>query len=163
MKLVLDRIIGTLSVILLAVMSAMGCWQVFTRFVLGSPSTVSEEFLRFSLIWLTMLGAGYVYGQKRHLAIVFIARKFPKKSQFVINLIVELFAILFSVLILIMGGITALQNAAGQVSPSLRLPMEYLYLSLPVGGVLFLIYSLIGIVEIFSNNRRVQTEEKPED
>ena len=149
LKKILDKVIGTFSVILLAVMTFMGCWQVFTRFVLDNPSTFSEEFLRFSLIWLTMIGRAYVYGRKKHLAIVFIVRKFPKKVKPIIDLLVEAFVMLFSVVIFIMGGMNAFQNAVGQVSPALRIPMEYLYLCLPVGGVLFLLYSLIGIVEFF--------------
>lgn len=159
MKDILDKIIGMSSAILLAVMAIMACWQVFTRFVLDNPSTFSEEFLRYSLIWLTMIGGAYVYGKKKHLAIVFIARKFPKGAQKIVSLTVELFTIVFAVAIMIIGGMTAYENAIGQVSPSLGMPVQYLYLSLPVGGVLFLFYSLIGMIEIFKKNKTISNED----
>ncbi|MBM4761492.1 TRAP transporter small permease [Bacillus sp. B15-48] len=154
MKKLLDKVVGTFSVVLLAAMVVMALWQVFTRFILNSPSTFTEEFLRFSLIWLTMVGGAYVLGQKKHLAIVFFARKLPQKSQLAVTLLVEAFVILFAVVIMILGGMTAFQNAMGQVSPSLRMPMEYLYLSLPVGGVMFLLYSLLDIAKVFSDRKR---------
>lgn len=159
MKNILDKTIGTFSVILLAVMTIMGCWQVFTRFVLDNPSTVSEEFLRFSMIWLTMIGSAYVYGKRKHLAIIFVVRLFPKKIQTVVYFLVEAFVMLFAIVIFIMGGMTAFQNAIGQVSPSLRMPMEYVYLCLPVGGVLFLLYSLVNIIEFFKGDKNLDQEE----
>ncbi|WP_411248534.1 TRAP transporter small permease subunit, partial [Shouchella clausii] len=34
-------------------MVLVAIWQVFSRYVLNAPSTFSEEFLRYSLIWVT--------------------------------------------------------------------------------------------------------------
>jgi TRAP-type C4-dicarboxylate transport system permease small subunit len=159
MRNIIDRVTEILTSSLMIIMVIAACWQVFTRFVLNSPSTVSEEFLRYSLIWLTMVGAANAYGKKKHLAVIFIARKFPDKIQMLINLLVEVIVLLFSI-ILILGGTKAFQNAVGQVSSALGMPMEYLYLSLPVGGVLFLFYSLINIAEHFKRNKLVAQERK---
>lgn len=61
-------------------MVIVAIWQVFTRYVLNSPSTISEELLRYSLIWVSMLGAAYAFGNKKHIAIEFIIEKLsPKK------------------------------------------------------------------------------------
>lgn len=160
MRKILDRTTEVFTITLMSVMVLIAIWQVFTRFVLDSPSTVSEEFLRFSLIWLTMVGGAYVYGKNQHLAVVFLARKFPQKSQIFITLFVEACVMVFSIAILILGGFTAFQNAVGQVSPALRLPMEYLYLSLVVGGVLFLLYSIINLTELIIKKRHKQIPEE---
>jgi TRAP-type C4-dicarboxylate transport system permease small subunit len=136
-------------------MVLVACWQVFTRFVLNTPSTVSEEFLRYSLIWLTMVGSAYAYGKKKHLAVVFIARKIPAKYQIVVHLLVEAIVLLFIGVILIFGGMKANQNAVGQVSSALGMPMEYLYLSLIVSGVLFLFYSIIHIKDYFTKHKQI--------
>ena len=77
-----------------------------------------------------------------------------------IGLFVEACVMFFSIVILILGGTNAFKNAIGQVSPALRLPMEYLYLSLVVGGVLFLIYSLINLYELIIKKRHKQTPEE---
>lgn len=52
----LNKILEILLGIVVAVMVAGCFWQVFTRFVLNSPSKYTEELLRYLLIWMTMLG-----------------------------------------------------------------------------------------------------------
>lgn len=155
MRKIVDRVTAFLTCSLMIVMVLIACWQVFTRFVLNAPSTVSEEFLRYALIWLTMIGSAYAYGKKKHLAVVFIARKIPGKYQFFLHLLVEAFVLLFIVVILLFGGTKAYQNAIGQVSSALGMPMEYLYLSLIVAGILFLFYSMFHIKEYFTNNKKI--------
>ncbi|MGG0717724.1 TRAP transporter small permease [Robertmurraya massiliosenegalensis] len=155
MKKIVDGLTAFLTCSLMIVMVLVACWQVFTRFVLGSPSTVSEEFLRYALIWLTMIGSAYAYGKKKHLAVIFVARKIPEKYQIFVNLIVEAFVLLFIVVILLFGGSKAYQNAVGQVSSALGIPMEYLYLSLIVSGVLFLFYSVLNLAEYFKKHKKL--------
>ncbi|WP_273122408.1 TRAP transporter small permease [Bacillus weihaiensis] len=150
-----DRVTAFLTCTLMIVMVLIACWQVFTRFVLNSPSTVSEEFLRYALIWLTMLGSAYAYGKKKHLAVVFVARKIPEKYQIVVKLLVEAVVLVFIVVILLFGGTQAYQNAVGQVSSALGMPMQYLYLSLIVSGVLFLFYLILHVKEYFTKEEQI--------
>ncbi|MCC3359523.1 TRAP transporter small permease [Bacillus sp. REN16] len=155
MRKMIDRVTAFLTCSLMAVMVIVALWQVFTRFILNSPSTVSEEFLRYSLVWLTMVGSAYAYGKKKHLAVVFLARKVPQKFQLFLNLLVEAFVLVFIVAILLFGGTKAYQNAVGQVSSALGMPIQYLYLSLIVAGILFLFYSIIQIKEYFTNHKEI--------
>ena len=150
MRRIVDKVTAFLTCSLMIVMVLVACWQVFTRFVLNSPSTVSEEFLRYSLIWLTMVGSAYAYGKKKHLAVVFVARKVPEKYQLYLNLLVEAFVLVFIAVILLFGGTKAYQNAVGQVSSALGMPMQYLYLSLIISGVLFLFYLILHIKDYFT-------------
>lgn len=147
MRRVIDKTMEYLTSILLAVMVIVATWQVFTRFVLNDPSTVSEEFLRYSLVWLTLIGSAYAHGKNKHLAVLFAVRKLSKKAQSIVGILIEVIIILFSVIVLILGGSNAMQNAIGQISSAMQLPMEYLYLSLPVGGVLFIFYAILHIFD----------------
>lgn len=52
----IDKIIQVLSTIIMGVMVIAVCWQVITRYILNNPSTVTEEALRYLLIWVTMVG-----------------------------------------------------------------------------------------------------------
>ena len=54
---IINKILGTVISVLVAVMVLACCWQVITRFLLNDPSQWTEEFLRYALIWMTMLGA----------------------------------------------------------------------------------------------------------
>ena len=49
MKKFIDRITEILTSSLLAFMVLVAIWQVFTRFVLQNPSTVTEEMLGMAL------------------------------------------------------------------------------------------------------------------
>ena len=60
---IINKILGTVISVLVAVMVLACCWQVITRFLLNDPSQWTEEFLRYALIWMTMLGAPYAYGK----------------------------------------------------------------------------------------------------
>lgn len=142
----IDKVTEILTSFLMIAMVLVACWQVFTRFILNSPSVISEEFLRYALIWLTMVGAAEAYGKNKHLAVLFVARKFAKRTQTIIYMLVDVSVVAFSILIMIQGGIRTFQNAMGQVSSAMQLPMEYLYLSLPVGGVLFLFHAIVHII-----------------
>lgn len=158
MRKTIDTITRIFTTSLMAIMVVVACWQVFTRFILQAPSTISEEFLRFSLIWLTMIGGAYVYGLKKHIAIIFIAKKIPKTKQIYVQILVELCVLVFAIVILLMGGLNAFTNAIGQVSPSLRMPMEYLYLCLPVGGALFVIYAIFHLIDHVKEHKQLKEE-----
>ena len=67
LKKAVDKTIECLTSTLMAVMVFVAIWQVFTRYILNSPSTFSEEFLRYSLIWISMLGGAYAFWKKKAL------------------------------------------------------------------------------------------------
>lgn len=159
MRDIVDRITAFLTCSLMVAMVLVACWQVFTRFVLNAPSTLSEEFLRYSLIWLTMLGSAYAYGQKKHLAVVFVARKIPKKYKLYVDLLVEIIVLAFILVVLLYGGTQAYQNSVGQVSSALNMPTQYLYLSVIIAGVLFLFYAVIHIIEHFHNDKKMKYDQ----
>lgn len=77
MRKIIDKVIEVLCTIIMGVMVVAVCWQVFTRFVLKNPSTVTEEMLRYLLVWTTMVGAAYAYGRRKHLSIGVVAKKLP--------------------------------------------------------------------------------------
>lgn len=78
---ILDKILETVLGLMVAVM-VLGCfWQVFTRFILNSPSKYTEELLRYLLIWMTMIGVPYAFGKDRHLSINLVTRGFSEKAS----------------------------------------------------------------------------------
>lgn len=146
MKKLLDNVTEVLMCILLTSMVLAASWQVFTRFVLNSPSTLTEEFLRYSLIWLTMIGGAYAFGKGKHVAMLFLIRKFSKDVQSKVGIIVDITVAIFAIIILIYGGAVTFNNAIGQVSAALGMPMQFLYLSLIVSGVLMFFYTVSNII-----------------
>lgn len=139
---VLNRILEILLGVVVAVM-VVGCfWQVFTRFVLNSPSKYTEELLRYLLIWMTMLGVPYAYGRDSHLSINLVTRSFSEKGLLMTKIAIEILILFLSIFVMIAGGWIVTMNSSGQISPALHMPMELYYLCVPIGGVMMVIYCL---------------------
>lgn len=139
---IINKILGWLIAFLVGVMVLGCCWQVITRFLLNNPSKYTEEFLRYALIWMTMLGVPYAYGQERHISINIVTKTFSQKGSLITKMFIEIVVMILCITVFIIGGIMVTANSAGQISPALQLPMPLYYVGLPICGVLTLIYSL---------------------
>ncbi|MDP7572961.1 MAG: TRAP transporter small permease subunit, partial [Myxococcota bacterium] len=64
-----DRVLGTLLVVLMAASVVNVLWQVLSRYVLGSPSSFTDELARYLLVWVGLLGSAYAAGQRLHVAV----------------------------------------------------------------------------------------------
>jgi TRAP-type C4-dicarboxylate transport system permease small subunit len=156
---VLNRIIEVLIAVLIVLMVAGNFWQIFTRFVLNNAADWTEEFLRYALIWLTMLGVPYAYGKNQHIAIEFITNKFSVRGKAIDEIFIQILILLISVFVLIGGGIMVTMNAVGQRSAALNLPMQFYYLGVPICGVLMIIYTVPKLIEQI----KILKENKKED
>jgi TRAP-type C4-dicarboxylate transport system permease small subunit len=153
---VLNKILETILALLVALM-VLGCfWQIFTRFVLNNPSKWTEELLRYTLIWLTMLGVPYAYGQEKHISINFIARTFQPKNSLLTKIGIEILIIALSVFVMIAGGWMVTVNAAGQISPAMQIPMEIYYICVPICGVLMVVYSVERLIRFAKELKEVK-------
>ncbi len=144
-KTTLDRTLGGLLVALIAITVVNVLWQVATRFVLGSPSSVTEELARYLLIWISILGAGYSVGQRSHLALELLPEKLEGRSQRRLQQAILLFIGLFSLLVMVVGGLRLvyLQFLLGQTSSALGWPLGAVYLVVPLAGLVMLVYVII--------------------
>ncbi len=160
---IINKILEWILAALVLVM-VLGClWQVITRFILNNPSQWTEEFLRYALIWLTMLGVPYAYGKEQHLSIGLLTNTFSKKGSLADKIFIEIIVLILSVFILVAGGCMVVANAAGQISPALHLPMEVYYLGVPICGVLMILYSgerVIRFVKELAELKNMKEEEK---
>ena len=147
MRKVIDKIIEILCTVIMGYMVLAVCWQVITRFILKNPSTLTEEILRYLLVWTTMVGGAYAYGRRKHLSINMLTKKLPHKQQKMLDIIIQVIVIVFAVVVMIMGGLHLVGTTSNQISAALHLPMPYVYASIPVGGILIIFYSLIFIME----------------
>ncbi|MBO0430843.1 TRAP transporter small permease [Enterococcus sp. DIV0660C] len=150
MKKIMNQLLEIIGAVLLFAMVGVVLWQVFSRTVLGNPNTVTEEFVRFGLVWFAMLSSAYVVGQKAHLAVTILSEKLTGTRSWVLEIVVQTLFLLFATIIMVYGGMNAVTLTMGQLSPSLGIPMGYVYLSVPVSGCLIVVYSLINLIDTFN-------------
>ncbi|MBV6645014.1 MAG: TRAP transporter small permease [Cyclobacteriaceae bacterium] len=145
-KKTIDSILGRAVAVLMAFLVFDVVWQVFSRYVLQDPSSFTDELARFLLIWVALLGAAYVTGQRMHLAIDLLPAKV--NAAWLERLIYSLVG-LFALLALVIGGIRLVNITLtlNQSSSALQLPLGYVYLALPISGMLIFFYALVEMIQ----------------
>lgn len=154
---VLNRILEILAGVSFLVMVALTCWQVFARYILGSPSTWSEELVSYMFAWASLMGASLITGERGHMNIPIVVERMNPTLQKVLGVSGELVAFLFSLVILIYGGVKISGLAMGQMTSSLNVAVGVFYVIMPVCGVVNMIYTVLNIADIC----KAKPEEKP--
>lgn len=138
----LDRVLMGANIFLFAFMVVLGTYQILVRYLLNSPSTVSEELLTYAFAWMSLLAAAYEFGQRDHMRMGFFADRLPKKYQKGLGLFSELLTLAFTGVVMIYGGIRITLLTMTQKTASLGIPMGYVYGIVPVCGCLILVYNV---------------------
>jgi len=145
----IDKILEWALIALMAANVLNVLWQIFTRFILKDSSSFTEELARYLLIWVGLLGASYVAGQKMHLAIdVFVAR-LNRRARDVAELCVQLFIFLFAAFVMVIGGfrLVVITLTLNQISAALRIKLGYIYTVLPLSGLIIMFYAFVFLME----------------
>ncbi len=140
----IDKIIEVVLVALMSILVIDVLWQVFSRYVLTAPSSFTDELAGFLLIWVGLLGAAYVAGKNEHLAIDLMLQKMKgikkRRLQTIINMVVGVFALF----VMVFGGCWLVYTRfyLGVNSAALALPLGYVYVIVPISGILIIYYSI---------------------
>lgn len=147
-KRLLERILAHLLVVLMSLMVLNVLWQVFSRYVVGEPSAFTDELSRFLMIWLGLLGTAYVSGKNGHVAIDVLAKRANAKSQELLKRVVSGFIILFCLAVMVTGGgwLVYTTYELKQLSPALGLQLAYVYIVIPLSGLIVVYNKLVDII-----------------
>lgn len=155
MKTILDKlekfILGILA-ILFAIMVIALFYQIIMRFIFQSANTWSEELTRYSFIWMAMLGSSIATRRSRNMDVDFLVNLMPKTLKIINSFITKSLIIAF-IMVIIIYGINLVGITLKQLSPGLRLPMAYMYASIPTGGILMLIFTIEIIINDIKNSK----------
>lgn len=145
----IDFVLKWMLVFIMGTMTLNVLWQVFTRFIMQNPSSYTEELARYMLIWLGILGAAYVAGQKMHLAIDLLSTKLSGAKKSYLEIFIQLTVFVFSLSVMFIGGIRLVQItlSLNQISAALQIPLGYVYSVLPISGALMMFYSATYIID----------------
>lgn len=143
-----DRILGMTLATIMAVMVVNVLWQVFTRFVVGTPSSFTDELARYLMIWVGVLGAAYISGRRMHVAIDILPSKLDKGRQVKLKIFISWIIIVFCFFALVIGGmrLVYITFTLGQYSPALQIPLALVYMVIPISGILIIYYKLSDIL-----------------
>ncbi len=146
---IVDRILANVLITIMGIMVLNVLWQVFSRYVLNSPSSFTDELARYLMIWVGVLGAAYVSGKNGHVAITVLPDRASEKTQKQLRQIVRGVVLLFCFFGLVVGGskLVYITYLLEQYSPALRLPLALVYLVIPLSGLVIIYYKISDILK----------------
>jgi TRAP-type C4-dicarboxylate transport system permease small subunit len=143
----IDKVVAVMLMVIMSVMVFNVTWQVFSRYVIQSPSSFTDELSRYLLIWLGMLGAAYVAGQNNHLAIDILPQRLIGEPKRRLMIVIHLVIVAFVLPVMVLGGgnLVYITFVLEQTSAALDLPLAYVYMIIPISGLLVLYYQFLEI------------------
>jgi TRAP-type C4-dicarboxylate transport system permease small subunit len=124
------------------------------RYAFNSAPSWSEELVRFLFIWCSFVAAAIGVREHIHVGVDVFVNLLPKKLIPLTEIVVNLGIMVFSGYMIYYGWDVTVMTQR-QPSPALGLPMSWVYLSVPVMGLLLIFYCSL---EIFSAWKRFAEE-----
>ena len=141
LKRILANSVEWLCMVLMVVLSIDLLLGVFSRYVLVRTFTWYDEIARGCFVWLTFLGAAVGVKRQAHFRLHIVVDRLSPRVRQAIVILLPLVVIIFAG-VLIQQGLVFLEIGKFQQTPVMGLPKAYIYVAIPIGGVLMILYSL---------------------
>ncbi len=153
----LNRLTEIAVLIIISAMAIDVFIEVIFRYVLLFPLFWTEEFARYCLVWSSLLAAGIALKRGQHIAVTFVADRFPRRIGMMAGLAGDMF-IAIMLAVILWGGICLVALTRHQLSPAMRIPMSLPYVAIPTGSAIMLFHVLTSIYrrsrEMMDSTRR---------
>ncbi|MDF1586535.1 TRAP transporter small permease [Marinimicrococcus flavescens] len=145
----LSRLSGYVAAGLILLAVLVVCQMLFVRYALGQSAIWQNEFVTFSLVAATFLGAPYVLLLRGHVNVELVPLWLGPRAKRVLGLAASLIGLVFCVLVFITSIEWWWEAWAGgwETSSVWRARLWIPYLSLPVGSLLL---SLQYVAEVWA-------------
>ncbi len=142
----LDKVTLTTASVLLVIIAVIVNWGVFCRYVLFAPLPWSEQIPKYAMIWMGFLGASVGISRSRHIGFDILVTRLPSMIRKIIIFAGHIIILFFLVMMTIYGVSFAFAVGFSSKAPMLPIPMFYLFLAVPVGGVFMILQTIIRLV-----------------
>ncbi len=144
-----QRVLGGLLGVLRGVMGIDVTWQVASRFLLGAPSSFTEELAGFLLIWIGVLGGAYCLRTGSHLGIDLLVSRLPGRARRAATIAAHVLVAAFALSTMVIGGALLVRLAfqLNQISAAMGVRVGFVYLALPLAGLLMVVFSVESIAK----------------
>ena len=143
----MNFLLSRIAAVLLSAMTLLVLYQVFTRYVLNSPSDFTEEIVRYLLIWTGFMGAAYGFCTRQHMALLLLHNKMTPEKRRLLLIFIDALIFAFALTILTVGGAKLAISARKEFSALLGISRSLVYSMAPVSGVFIMVAQIINIWE----------------
>lgn len=133
--------------------------QVIMRYFFNTSLTWSEELSRYIFIWQVWLGSSIAFVDDQHIRVDLIFSIFKsEKSQRILHLIINIIWFSFNVFLVYVGiKLLGSMSARNALSSGMRLPLVYVYATLPVSSFILAIRILLDSIDLVSGKKVLVT------
>ncbi|MDO4560139.1 MAG: TRAP transporter small permease subunit [bacterium] len=142
------KVISFLTWVLMGSMCLLIGFQILNRFAFHIPAAWSEEFCRYNFVWLTMVASAKAMHDRQQLAVdimPYLLEHRPRLKNSV-KLFAQILA-LFFLAVIFKQTIFFCLNSIGTACLTVRMPILYVYIILPIGFLSMLLFELKNAVE----------------
>ena len=142
------KILGVVITLLFILMTLVGTYQIVTRYFFNRPSTISEELLTYSFTWMSLRASAYVFGRRDHMRMGFMADKLTGPARRYLEIFIDTLSFFFAAVVMVYGGISITRLTMIQITASLRISMGWIYIIVPITGLLIMVFSVMNAVDM---------------
>ena len=142
------KILGVVITLLFILMTLVGTYQIVTRYFFNRPSTISEELLTYSFTWMSLLASAYGFGKRDHMRMGFMADKLTGPARRYLEIFIDTLSFFFAAVVMVYGGISITRLTMIQITASLRISMGWIYIIVPITGLLIMVFSVMNAVDM---------------
>ena len=140
--------------LMLVVASALGMFQIVTRFVLEQPAEWSEILIRLSLIWMVFMGIPMAFRQGAMVSVDVLYRWSPPRIRRALDWLVCIAALTLVAVIIWWGWDYSLRGRVQSMAGLESVSMFWGYVAMPVGGM----FAMVGIIGNLIDPQRNELE-----
>lgn len=120
--------------VILAAATVVLTIEIVGRYLFAHSFSWSEELVRYSFVWFTLLGASYAVKERGHIVVDGLLNILPNRLAFMAETMGEaLFGVFSAYISYASLKYTIFMYNAGSVSAATRIPMAFIYAAIPIG------------------------------
>jgi len=146
----LFRVLSILGCVAIAILAVVCLYQVFSRFILATPTVWSEALARTLMVWAVFLGMPVALRRGAAITMSVLAEMAPPRLKAVIDFAVFV-AVTLALVIMLWQGVALLGRISNQQLAGLDIPIVWAYAAIPTGAALGLLALAFNRLERFRN------------
>ena len=135
-----------LLISILGLMVVLVFGNVVLRYGFNSGILFSEEVSRFLFIWMGFLGTAAAFADNQHVSLDMVVERLPRPVARVVRVIAMAGCLVIFAVFLQQGWLLVAKTV--NTSPALDIPMWLVYLCVPIGSLLGVVYGVEKILHL---------------
>jgi TRAP-type C4-dicarboxylate transport system permease small subunit len=144
-----EKVLTTVSMAAIFVMVCLTTFDATGRYVFSAPIPAANEIAaKYCMIFAVFFGLCSGYHGGSNIRVTFLVNHFPRRAKLVVDHIVQILAILCSILLIVAGFRLALRNLHIGMLDAPSIPVGPAYLAAPLGLCAFTLWLLYDIPRV---------------